>query len=145
MAHNKPVDTPTGAQAVGEAASKTHVLGTIFESASRAAATYNSPEFKNYESPGVRLFVDLTNVGAGPGTVTVKIQVKDPVSGNWKDLNAVATAVLNAVATTVLTVYPGFTTVANVNVDGHLGISWRVVATVATNAVVFSVGGEYLK
>jgi hypothetical protein len=143
MARNKPVETPLPAQASSEAASKSHVIGTIFESSSRAAATYTSDELKNFEHPGVRLFINRTNVG-GAGTVTAKIQVKDPVSGQWVDLTGAVTTALATVACSTLTLYPGLTAAANDKIDGHLGVTWRVSVTVAANAVVFSISGEYL-
>jgi hypothetical protein len=143
MANNKPVETPLPAQTSAEAASKSHVIGTIFESASRVAATYTSDEIKNFEHLGVRLFINRTNVG-GAGTVTAKIQVKDPVSGTWVDLTGAVTTALATVACSCLTVYPGLTVAANDKIDGHLGVTWRVSVTVATNAVIFSIGAEYL-
>lgn len=141
---NRNVETPLPSQQVGELASRTHKLGSIFESASRVAATYVSDTLHNYEAKGVRLFFDLTNVGAGPGTVTAKIQVRDPASGVWVDLAGAVTTALNAVATTMLTVYPGLTVAANVAVSSPLGLEWRVSVTVATNAVVFSIGAQYM-
>ncbi len=142
MCCNKPVETPRPSTDLDS--SKTHVLGTIFASASRAAAAYNSDELKNYEHAGVRLFINITDKGAA-GTVTVKIQAKDPISGTYVDLTGAVTAALAANACTTLTLYPGLTGAANDKVDGHLGLSWRVVATVGGNAVVFSVAAEYLK
>jgi succinyl-CoA synthetase beta subunit len=144
--NNTPVETPLAALAVGEAASKSHVIGTLLPSESRAAAAHNSAEMKNYQHAGVRLFVNITVLGAGGGgaTVTVKIQVKDPVSGTWVDVAGAATAALALVACTTLTLYPGVEEVANVKESDHLGLTWRVVATVANDAATFSVGGEYL-
>jgi hypothetical protein len=141
---NRQVETPLPALALGELASKSHKLGTILDSQSRAAATYTTDPIHNYEAKGLRLFFDLTNVGAGPGTVTAKVQVQDPVSGNWVDLAGAVTAALNAVGTTMLTIYPGLTAAANVAVSSPLGLVWRLSVTVATNAVSFSVGGQYL-
>jgi hypothetical protein len=140
---NRPVFTPLPAQAVGTIASQTHKQGTIFPSASRAAATYNSDAMVNPDCAGVRLFIDRTNVG-GAGTVTVKIQVLDTCSGNWVDLTGAITTALATVATSCLTLYPGLTAAANDKIDGHLGYMWRVSATVGTNAVAFSVYAEYL-
>lgn len=138
---NAPVETPR--TATSEAGSKSLLLGTILGSESRAAGDHTSDPIKNYRHEGVRIFVNVTDVGAA-GTVTVKIQVQDPVSGEWVDLTGATTAAIAATGAEHFTLYPGLTAAANDKVDGHLGLTWRVVATVATNAVEFSVGGEYL-
>lgn len=212
---NRQVETPLPTLGIGEVASKTHKLGTILESASRAAATYTTDPIHNYEAKGLRLFFDLTNVG-GAGIVTTKVQVRDPVTGNWVDLSQ--NIILAAVATTILTIYPGlipwqsfnrassispsdtvdipqvpeaiwiggagvlaailpdnsvqnFTVPAGVMlplrpkrinltnttatllvamyqaalaINSPLGLEWRLTITVSGNAVVFSVGGQYL-
>jgi hypothetical protein len=140
---NRPVETPFGVDAIGEVASRSLVMGTILGPASRAAGTYASGTIKNLCAPGVRLFVNVTSVGAA-GTLAVKIQVQDPVSGAWVDLEGAVTASIVAAGLVTLTVFPGVAASANEKVDDHLGITWRVSATVGVNDVAFSVGGEYL-
>lgn len=138
---NRVVETPLPALGLDPAQAKDHRTGTIFPSLSRAAAAYTSDPIHNYEHCGARLFINVTDVGAA-GTLTVKIQVMDPATGTWADL--ATSAALAAAALTILTVYPGITAAANVDVSTHLGLQWRVVATVAANAVVFSVGAVHL-
>jgi hypothetical protein len=140
---NRPVETPLGVDAISEAASKSLINGTILASAARAAAAYTSGTFKNVGFPGLRLFVNATAMGAA-GTLVVKVQIQDPVSGAWVDLEGAVTASIVAAALTTLTIFPGIATSANERIDDHLGITWRVVATVGVNDVTFSVGGEYL-
>lgn len=130
---------PPGAYAVGSVPA----YGTIFQSSSRGAATYNSDPMFNPGWPGVKLTVDVSVHNSG--TVTVKIQTKDNVSGQWIDLAGATTAALSGSNQTVtLTIYPGLAETANVDVSTVLPQQWRVVATVASAAVTFSVGGEYL-
>lgn len=136
---NIPVPTPRPALSADDF--ETHVPGTILPSASRAVAAHNSSEFKNHNHAGIRLFVTTT---AGAGNVTVKVQGKDPISGAWVDLTGATTAALSGTSTTALTVYPGLTAAANDKIDHHLGLTWRVVATVAVGDLTFSVAGEYL-
>jgi hypothetical protein len=124
--------------------STTNKDGIIFPSLSRAAATYNSNEYFNADARGLRIYVDITVNAGGTGTVIAKIQTKDPVSGNWLDQAGAVTASLSSVATTSLTIYPGVTETANVDVAESLGTQWRVSVTVGTQAVTFSIGGEYL-
>lgn len=117
--------------------------GTIFPSASRAVASYTTQEFANLRHSGAQFIIDVTDVGAS-GTVTVKVQVFDPTSASWVDLPDAVTAVLGAVAATVLTVHPGVTDDANSEVSAALPNRWRLRATVAVDAVSFSVSGVYL-
>jgi hypothetical protein len=117
--------------------------GTIFPSASRAAATYNSSELANNNARGVVLYISTTNMGAA-GTLVVKVQSKNPVTGNFVDIPGAVTASITTVQESTLTVYPGAAESANVDISDPLGQSWRVVATVGANAIIFSIGGVYL-
>jgi hypothetical protein len=94
----------------------------------------------NINSPGrfLDVVVDATNVGVGPGTVTMTIDGKDPASGKY--YNLLTSAALNAVATTVLRIGPGLTPIANLTVNQALPGIWRVTATVAVNAVTATIG-----
>jgi hypothetical protein len=143
---NAPVETPLPAQAVGEVQSRTALIGfgVLLPSVSRGVGSSTTDTIKNHNNPGVRLYIDVVSVG-GAGTVTVKIQNQDPASKNWLDLAGAVTTALAAIGTSILEVYPGITAAANVRLSDHLGLTWRVVGTVAGNAVQYSVGAEYLK
>jgi hypothetical protein len=140
---NVPVDVPLPAAASGTIASQAHKVGAIFPSTSRAAAAYTSDPMDNPMHPGVRLWIDITDKGAS-GTVTTKVQCQDPASQNWIDLAGAVTTALGTVSTNMLTIFPGATVAANVSISTHLGRKWRVVTTVAANAVTHSISGEYL-
>lgn len=116
--------------------------GVVFSVASRAAAAYNSGAYFNPNRKGVRIYINLTVVNGG--TLTVKVQTFDQASQTWVDMPLAVTAALAAVAVTTLTIYPGTTETANVDVEQPLGTTWRVVATTATAAVTFGIGAEYL-
>lgn len=143
---NQPVPSP-GNQGVSDTANKN---GIIFASASRnqtddaglGAGIYVSEEMHNVGAKGVDIFVDTTS--SGTGTVTVKLQKKDPVSGTWFDLAGATTTTIADPADENFTLYPGIAETANVSISDHLGLIWRVHATVATAAVTFSVGAVYL-
>lgn len=145
MAFNHPVPSPLPAQAVAHNNyGAAQVPGTIFPSATRAAATYTSDAIHNPNALGVRLYVNVTDDGAS-GTVTVELQTKDPVSDTWLRIAGAVTAALTDTAVpSTLIVYPGVTAAANLAVSQPVGTTWRVVAVVATNDVVFSVGAEHL-
>ena len=149
---NQPVRTPTPTSAT--AAGSTNIEGVIFASASRTNATYTSDELNNPGAKGVRLYADVTAVGAGPGTIIVTVEVRDPVTNNWVQITG-ATSPANpnewkSVQTRTLTIYPGITAAAgaaatnNTEVSSFVGVSWRVKVVVGVNAVTFSIGGEYL-
>lgn len=140
---NQPVPAPRSAWA----ADGTNINGTIFPSEARAEATaYTSDAIHNYGAKGVRLFIK--NGVIGTTTLTVKIQVQNPVDDSWADLPLATTAALTTDSSTqVFTLYPGIAAVANTDVSQHLGPVWRVVATLNdgdTTPVTFSVGADYL-
>jgi hypothetical protein len=116
--------------------------GIVFLVASRAAAEYVSNPYFNPNRKGIRLYINLTVVNGG--TLTVKVQTFDPASQTWVDIPLAVTAALAAVAVTTLTLYPGLTETANVDVAVPTGVLFRVVATTAVAAVTFGIGGEFL-
>jgi hypothetical protein len=89
------------------------------------SATNTGADLTNLNCRGVVVTVDITTVGTA--TWTIAIQGKDPVSGKYNTL--LTSAALAANATTMLTLYPGLTAIANVTVSGVLPITWRIVAT----------------
>lgn len=147
MVLNQLVPSP-GNQGTSDTANRN---GIIFESAARnetddptgdGAGVYVSAESHNMSAKGLDLFVNTTSTTAG--TVTVKLQRKDPVSGTWFDIASATTGAIADPNDVNLTVYPGIAETANVSVSDALGLIWRVHATVATAAVTFSVGAVYL-
>jgi hypothetical protein len=137
---NQPIPS-----ASGRSSADNTPAGILFASASRIVAAYNSEERYNPNCKGLRMFI--TNDAAGGGTVTVKIQVKDPIGDTWTDLAGATTAALGAVTGSIITIYPGLTGIADaagITINQHLGCVWRAVATVAVATVTFSVGAEYL-
>jgi hypothetical protein len=132
MMPNEVVPTPAG-------------KGAIFESASRAAAAYTSQEFVNHHAKGLRFTV--ANDAAGGSTATAKIQVKAPGSDVWVDLAGATSAAIGSSTGTITTVYPGLTGIAdaaNVSINQHLGLSWRMVLTIGAATGISSVSAVYL-
>lgn len=142
---NYPVPSPRPSHAQTDRnAPSSQIDGVIFPSASRDAATYTSDPIQNHHAKGVRIFTSITDDGAS-GTVTVTIQVKDPVTDTWVALAGAVTAALTDTAQpAILTVYPGIVATANVAVPQHIGSHWRLSVVVASNAVTFSIGADYL-
>ena len=144
---NQNVPSP-GNQGVADT---TNYNGVIFALAERnqtddpdglGAGIYVSTPIQNSNALGVRLFVTTTS--STTGTLTVKIQNQDPVSRDWFDLPSATTVAINDPADVIFTLYPGVTVAANTDLSNHLGMTWRVHATVGTAAVTFSIGAVYL-
>jgi hypothetical protein len=118
----------------------------VFDSALRGEDTHNSAEFENLFGRGVALFLDLTAEG-GTATIDVKLQVRDPVGGDWIDFPGAAYAQKSATGTHLLMIYPGIAETANVAISTHLPRKWRAVAVIAgsgTPTFTFSLAGYYL-
>lgn len=112
----------------------------IYLSAARTA----DPDTQEFEAMGVRyrglyVVIDMTAVTALQ-SVTFTIQGVDRVSG--KTFNILASAALDAVATTDLRVGPGITAVANREEDQYLPPIFRIVSDhSSTGSFTYSVGG----
>lgn len=97
---------------------------TLVTLAAQGVGTVSSADQTNVGSRGVTVIVDITAITGTTPTLTVVIEGKDPASGKYFTL--LSSAALNAVATTVLSVYPGLTASANVAANAALPKTWRV-------------------
>src|SRR6267154_4532737 len=135
--------------------SSSNIDGLVLISAARSQTggpnsdgVYTSGEIYNPNVPGARIFIDITS--SNTGTVAVKVQVQDPVSDKWVDITGGTTIALTSTPQTrTLTIHPGLTpatgtATTNTDVANVLDCKWRIVATVATAAVTFSVGATHL-
>jgi hypothetical protein len=119
--------------------------GTLLASSARTATT-NSPDQTNYNGRGVSVVLNVTANPGGIETLSLKIQGKDSISGNYYDI-ADATVLFTAGnGTKVLTVYPGV--LAADFVAGDTGKSavvprtWRAVVThSSTGSWTYSLSG----
>ncbi len=143
---NKPVPT-TGPLSMANQGNATldalHHDGIVFPSAVYAAAT-NSPDIYNVDCKGIRIFT--TNAATGGATVVVKVQVKDPATGSYTDLAGAATAALGAVTSSLMTIYPGLTGIADsagITINQHLGPIFRLVLTPSASTTA-GVGVDFL-
>lgn len=94
----------------------------------------------NANARGVMVVIDITAITGTTPTLTVVVQGFDPLSGKYFTL--LASAALNAVATTLLTIYPGAAATANVSANLPLPKTWRISWTIAgtTPAVTATIG-----
>lgn len=86
---------------------------------------------------GLIVVVDVTAISAAP-SVVFKIQGYDSVSGKTWDI--LTSAAVVATGTTVLKVFPGITTSANVAVSDVIPENIRIIATHGnTDSITYSV------
>ncbi|HLY75527.1 MAG TPA: hypothetical protein VKU80_15510 [Planctomycetota bacterium] len=112
-----------------------------------SAVTTTGSTFYNYHFRGIVLTVYTTTLTGTSSTLTVTVQTKDPLSGNWVALPGCATAAINSVTVTMLVCYPGINVSANSTVSTILPYQWRIVSTAGgtpTN-VTWTVGGQFLQ
>lgn len=100
----------------------------------------NSNDQTNWNGRGVVVFINVSAVSGGE-TVTVSVQMKDPVSLAYSTV--LTSMALAATGLTLLRVYPGLGQVANLSANDILSRTWRVTATIAgSGAITFSVGAS---
>lgn len=118
---------------------------TVFPSAARTA-TANSSDQDGEGQRGAIFFLDISAV-AGTPTLDLKIQYKDPISGNYVDVPGGAFAQKTGTGTDTLLIYPGIVETANREVSSAISEQWRAVATIAgtTPSFTFSLAAEMLR
>ena len=124
----------------------------VFSSAQRAAGAHTSNIITNHCAKGGIFYLDIT-AETGTSTLDVKLQVLDPIGGDWVDLGnnvagtgAYAFAQASAVTTgpTILTVYPGLSASANAVCNGILPVQFRAHATVGGTNMTFSLAVDLI-
>ena len=116
--------------------------GAIVTFAAQAAGTVNSADQVNYNGRGVKVFYNISALGAAT-TVTFNLQIKDSVSGNY--FTVLSSTAIAATGSGVLTLYPGLTSAANITANDILPRDWRVQAVVAgTNTATGTVGASVI-
>jgi hypothetical protein len=110
--------------------------GTLVASAA-FTATQNSQDMSNTNLIGAHVIIDVTAITTG--TLTPKIQGKDPASGKYYDL--LVGAAISGTGTTVIKVYPGILASGSVAAQDILPAVWRVVLTKSdSSSWTYSVG-----
>jgi hypothetical protein len=94
---------------------------------------------------GVVVVIDITAITGTTPTAVFTLQGKDPPTGKYYTI--LASAALSTVSTTVLRVYPGLTTTANLVANDVLPDTFRVICTLGgtTPAVTATVGASLIR
>lgn len=99
--------------------------------------TQVSSDLVNYNARGIHIVLDMTTVGTG--SVTLKIEGKDEVSGKYYTLLEGAAVITNT--TNIYKIYPGATVAANLSASDVLPRTFRVTVTANNaNPATYSVG-----
>lgn len=114
--------------------------GPLITLTAQGNGTVNGTDQQNAQAMGIKVVVDITVITAG--SLTVTIQGKDPTSGKYYTL--LASAALAAVATTILTVFPGAAVTANLSANDMLPANWRVIAVAVTGPITATIAASLL-
>lgn len=113
-----------------------NLSGSLLASAARTT-TQNVADQTNYNWRGIHVILDVTD--AGTGSITLKIEGKDSVSGKYYTLLEGVAVTSNS--TNVYKVFPGAPATANVSANDLLPETWRVTVTANNaNSITYSVG-----
>jgi hypothetical protein len=137
--YDRPREATADALAVTGIAAKSTVLwnGASFDrqvgnvdtaalvTLSAASVGGNSSDQTNMNGRGLQVGINITAISGTSPTLTVTVQGKDAASGTYYTL--LASASLNATGFTLLTVYPGSPTTANVSSAMPLPRTWRIL------------------
>lgn len=125
---------------------------TILASASRATTTSSSDQ-TNYSGRGVYLYLNVTVNPGGAETLTLNVQIKDPVSGTYLTVystGALTTFGGGATGMEVIMLYPGISEASAIANSAPQPIAlprtWRVnIVHSAGGSWTYSVGGHVIK
>jgi len=135
-----PMPVPKGTPVVGANTQDLAALQT-FVAASSPGGPFPSADQGNWGASGIKVVIDVTAF-TGAGAITVTLQGKDMASGKYYTI--LASAALGAVATTVLTVFPGAAVAANVSANDQLPENWRVSSSLTGAGTVTATVGACL-
>ena len=110
-----------------------------------ASAGVNGPDMDGSFCKGMALFINITAITGTSPTLTVTLQGKSAVSGQYYTI--LASAALTTTGLTVLRVYPGLTAAANTVANDIIPNSWRVISAIGgtTPAVTATVTASVLE
>lgn len=118
----------------------------LLPAAARTATVNADFAFDTTKYRGIILIFDCSVRSGTNPTLDIKLQFKDPISGNFVDMTGAAFAQKTAAGTDTLSIYPTIAETANRRVAGVLTPDLRLVNTIAgTNpSFTYSVAVVYV-
>ena len=108
--------------------SKSNAQALLTLTAANAAAAPTSQDIDVSNYGGILLYINITAISGTSPTLTVTIQGKDDVSGQYHTI--LASAALTATGMTVLRVYPRLTAAANLTANDVLAKTIRITTAI---------------
>ena len=118
---------------------------TIFASAARTTTT-NGSDVDAHQYRGIILYLNISAASGTTPTLDIKVQEKDPLTGNYLDIQNASFAQKTTTGTDYIALHPSLTQVSNRNINAYLVRTFRVVATIGgtTPSFTFSIYGYLL-
>lgn len=121
---------------------------TAEASSAKTASGNSAAAIINPSFSGVLLFLNASVVTGTTPSLTVRVQVQDPVSALWVDVPGASYAAITAATATpvLLLINLGATPAVNAAVNYQLPRTWRLAGVISgtTPSFTFSVGAQYL-
>lgn len=120
---------------------------TIVALGSRTA-NFTGSEFEMpSDCRGAIFYIKTSAVSGTTPTCVIKFQQRDPLSGDWIDIEGATTASITTAVNTTLEVYPGVVAATNRKVNGLLGKTIRAVGTIGgtTPSFTISIAANFFK
>lgn len=109
--------------------------------AAQAPGTVNSADQTNYNGRGAKFAMNITALTGG-ASVQLQLFGKDPVSGVYYLI--AQSAAITATGITIITVYPGIATVANVSLNDIIPRTFRVAAVVVAGTATGTISSSLI-
>lgn len=104
--------------------SKSNANAVLTLTAANATSAPTSPDIDTSNFGGVFVYINVTAITGTTPTLTVTIQGKDDISGQYHTI--LASAAISTTGLTVLRVYPGLTATANATANDVLAKTMRI-------------------
>ena len=110
-------------------------------------ATGSGADYINADALGALFFLEITLVAGTTPTLDIKLQAKDPTSGQYQDIPGAAFAQKTAAGRDMLAIYPSLIETANKKVSFRLPRVFRFYWTLGgtTPSFTFSIGASLLR
>lgn len=119
-----------------------------FKALGAVIATGADADYTNRDAIGALFFLEITAVAGTTPTLDIKIQAKDPTSGQYHDIVGATFAQKTGVSRDMLIIYPSLSEVANKKVSFRLPRIFRFYWTIggtASPSFTFSIGATLLR